>query len=82
MAEVIIELNSAGIQELLKSPEIASVCESAAEKMTVAAGVKYKPRVRIGKTRVRVGAYKKAGKDEQKICPKCGQWHPNCTCKG
>ena len=81
MANVTIELNSAGIQELLKSQEIASACESAAEEMTAATGIKYNPDTRVGKTRVVVGAYKKAGKGESKVCPKCGHWHPNCTCK-
>lgn len=81
MAKATIELDSAGLQALLKSPEIASVCESAAERMTAATGIKFKPDTRIGKTRVVVGAYKKAEKGEAKTCPKCGHQHPNCTCK-
>lgn len=82
MAKVTIELDSAEIQELLKSQEIANVCEVEAQKMTVASGVKYTPDVRIGKTRVVVDGYKKSGaKDRPKVCPKCGHWHPNCTCK-
>ena len=40
MANVVIELNSEGIRELLKSQEIASVCESEAKRMTPAAGIK------------------------------------------
>ena len=41
MASVEIVLDSAGIQELLKSQEIANVCEAQAARMTQAAGVKY-----------------------------------------
>ena len=59
MAEVIIELNSAGIQELLKSPEIASVCESEARKMTEASGVKYVADVHVGRTRVNAKAVRR-----------------------
>ena len=33
MANVRIELNSAGIQDLLKSSEISAVCEAQAQKM-------------------------------------------------
>ena len=82
MAKVTIEIESAGIRDLLKSQEIASICESEAQKMTQASGVKYTPDVRIGKTRVVVDGYKKAGAgDRPKVCPKCGHWHPSCTCK-
>lgn len=59
MPKVEIELDSAGIQELLKSPEIASACESAAQKRTNATGVPYVPDVRIGKTRVSARGYEK-----------------------
>ena len=52
MANVEIQLNSAGILELLKSQEIANVCESLAGQMTRAAGVEYVADVRVGKTRV------------------------------
>lgn len=47
-----IELNSAGIQQLLKSAEIASACEQQAARMSAAAGVEYKADVYVGKTRV------------------------------
>ena len=40
MASVEIVLDSAGIQELLKSQEIANVCEAQAARMTQAAGVR------------------------------------------
>lgn len=52
MANVEIVLDSAGIQELLKSQEIANVCEAQAARMTQAAGVKYVADVHVGKTRV------------------------------
>lgn len=61
--EIEIELNSAGIRELLKSAEIASVCESQAERMTRATGVEYVPDVYVGRTRVNAGA--RLGREEE-----------------
>lgn len=63
MANVTIELNSAGIQELLKSQEIASVCESEAQKMTEASGVKYVADIHIGRTRVNARAVRREKRD-------------------
>lgn len=63
MAKVTIELNGAGIQELLKSPEIANVCESEAQKMTQAAGVKYVADVYTGRTRVNARAIRRDDDD-------------------
>ncbi len=82
MAKVEIVLNSAGIQALLKSQEIANVCEIEAAKMTRATGVEYVSDVRVGKNRVNAGGYRKKKKRDgkQEICPKCGHWHPNCQC--
>ena len=62
MASIKIELNSAGIRELLKSPSIASICEAQAARMTRATGVEYVPDVYVGKTRVNAGARKPGGK--------------------
>ncbi len=59
MAEVRIELNSQGIQELLKSDQIASACEKQAEILTRASGISYVSDIRVGKTRVNAGGYKK-----------------------
>lgn len=56
MANVEIQLNSAGIRELLKSSEIANVCEAQAARMTRATGVKYVADVYVGKTRVNARA--------------------------
>ena len=56
MANVEIQLNSAGIRELLKSSEIANVCEAQAARMTRATGVKYIADVYVGKTRVNARA--------------------------
>lgn len=82
MAKVTIELNMPEIYNLYKTPEIAGVCESAAQKMTQATGVEYTPDVYIGETRANAAGFKKvSAKDRQKLCPKCGHWHPNCTCK-
>lgn len=65
MADVRIELDSAGIQALLKSSEIASVCESEAQKMTQATGVKYKANVYVGRTRVNASAIRRAENDRK-----------------
>lgn len=65
MGNVRIELDSSGIQELLKSEEIASVCESAAEKMTESAGVKYSADIYIGRTRVNARAIRRAKNDRE-----------------
>ena len=63
MAKVIVELDSAGIRELLKSQEIASVCESEARKMTQAAGIQYTADVYTGRTRVNARAIRRATND-------------------
>lgn len=63
MAKVTIELDSPGIQALLKSPEIASVCESEAAKMTQAAGIKYTADVYTGRTRVNARAIRRVSND-------------------
>lgn len=63
MAKVMIELDGTGIQELLKSQEIASVCESEAKRMTQAAGVKYTADVYTGRTRVNARAIRRATDD-------------------
>ena len=63
MAKVTIELDSAGVQELLKSTEIANVCESEAEKMTVASGVKYVADVYVGRTRVNARAIRRVQRE-------------------
>ena len=64
MADVEIELNSAGIRELLKSAEIASVCEAQAARMTRATGVEYTADVYIGRTRVNAGAHMERNADD------------------
>lgn len=63
MANVEIELNSAGIRELLKSSEIANICEAQAARMTRATGVEYVADVYVGRTRVNAGA--RTGRDEE-----------------
>lgn len=52
MDNVRIELDSAGIRELLKSPEIGDICEAQARRLTQATGVKYVSDVHVGRTRV------------------------------
>lgn len=62
MASVKIKINSSGIRALLKSPEIASICEAQAARMTRATGVPYVADVHYGRTRVNAGAKKPGGK--------------------
>lgn len=62
MADVEIVLNPAGVRQLLKSGEIASICEAQAARMTRATGVEYVADVYVGKTRVNAGA--KTGGDK------------------
>ena len=48
---------------MLRSPEIADVCEKEAARMTRAAGVEYVADVHYGKSRVSAGA--KTGRDKE-----------------
>lgn len=50
--KVEIELNDAGIQELLKSPEMMAVCKEYADKALSKLGSGYEVTTRTGKTRV------------------------------
>lgn len=63
MANVEIKLDSAGIGALLKSPEIADVCEKHAAKMTRATGVEYVPDIYVGRNRVNAGGFQKGGSE-------------------
>lgn len=84
MSNLKIELNKEAVRELLLSDEVAEHLDQIAEKRTRATGVEYVSNIHRGRNRVNAGAYQKAedGKQtKQKICPKCGHWHPNCTCK-
>lgn len=57
MANVEIELDSAGVRALLKSAEIADVCEKQAARMTRATGIEYVPDIYVGRNRVNAGGY-------------------------
>lgn len=59
-----IVLDSAGIQELLKSDEIADICEEQAARMTRATGMNYVADVHIGKTRVNARGRRNKGEDD------------------
>lgn len=60
MSKVRIELDSDGIQALLKSEELAEVCEQKAIYMTRVTGMKYEADVFVGWYRVNAGGYSKA----------------------
>lgn len=64
MPDVKIELNSAGVRALLKSQEIASVCESQAARMTRATGMDYVPDVHVGRTRANAAGYRKGAAND------------------
>ena len=64
MANVEIELDAAGIRELLKSSEMASICEAEAARMTRATGMDYVSDVYVGRNRVNAGGYQDGRNDE------------------
>ena len=64
-----IELNSAGIRELLKSDEIKSYCEELARGVASRAGDGYVVDSMVGKTRANASVYadtKEANRDNMK----------------
>lgn len=52
-----IELNSEGVRELLKSPEIMAVCKSHASRIAASAGSGYEVTTYTGKTRVNASVH-------------------------
>ena len=63
MGNVRIELNSAGIQDLLKSSEIAAFSAATAHKITQAQGLKHVSDVYVGRTRVNARGVRRATDD-------------------
>lgn len=63
MSNVRIELNHGAIGALLKSSEVAQVCEKEAERMTLATGMDYEPDVYVGRSRVNAGGYQEGSDD-------------------
>lgn len=57
------DYTSAG-ELLLRSPEIADVCEAEAERLTRATGNEYVANVKVGTTRVRAYGYDHMSKEE------------------
>lgn len=49
---------------MLRSSEIAAVCEAAARRMTHATGIDYVPDVYVGNPRVRAGGYRNGGEND------------------
>lgn len=65
MAKTLFEWDHAAAGDLmLRSPEIAEVCEEEAERMTRATGMAYKSDVVMGKTRVNARGYDSAKKED------------------
>lgn len=62
MANVEIELNSEGVAEILKSPEMKSICESYANKAQKRLGEGYIVTSMTGKTRVNASVYAESRK--------------------
>ena len=57
------DYESAG-ELLLRSPEIAAICEEESERMTRATGVEYKSKVLVGSQRVRTFGYDQMSTEE------------------
>lgn len=57
MSNLKIELNSAGVQALLKSPEMMEICQQAAEGVKSRYGKGCKVSTYTGKTRVNASVY-------------------------
>lgn len=57
MAKFHVELNSEGVRELLKCPEIAATCQSHARSIASRAGAGYDVSVYTGKTRVNASVF-------------------------
>ena len=55
------ELDREGVRDLLKSSEMASICEGYAASMTAAAGVPYVSDVYVGRNRVNARGVKQGG---------------------
>lgn len=51
MAKVRIKLNSAGVRELLKSPEMQSILDELATKVATTAGEGFEKEVKVAQTR-------------------------------
>lgn len=51
MAKVKIKLNSSGVQELLKSAEMQSICKEHAQRIQATCGAGYKTDTYVGKVR-------------------------------
>lgn len=59
MGNVHIELNSAGVRELLRSPEMMAVCEGHANAALSRLGAGYEVTTRTGKNRVNASLHAK-----------------------
>ena len=77
MSNIKIEMNLPGLYALRNDPGLMEVLEAEAGRMTRATGMTYEPDPYHGPHRANAGGYRKG---QWKICPKCGEAHPNCTC--
>lgn len=57
MAKVRVELNREGVRELLRSPEMAAVCKSHADRIAGRAGSGYEVTTYTGKNRVNASVH-------------------------
>lgn len=57
MSKCEIKLNSAGIRELLQSPEMAAICQEQAKTIAGRCGTGYATDIHVGKTRVNASVY-------------------------
>lgn len=52
-----VELDTSAVRDLLRSAEVADICEQEAARRTRATGVNYTADVHYGRNRVNAGAY-------------------------
>lgn len=57
MSKIKFELNSAGVQELLKSPEMQNILDGYAQSAAVRAGEGYDADIHLGKKRAYANVY-------------------------
>lgn len=64
MANVRIELDSDGIQAMLKSTELTEVCDREARRMTQATGMEYAADIYVGRFRVNAAGYREGDEND------------------
>lgn len=69
MGNVVVELNPEGVRQLLRSPEMMSICSSQAQAIAARAGAGYEVSTYTGRNRVNASVHaatRKARRDNMK----------------